>query len=111
MAAIIRTLVLKNQKDWDIKLAHAEFAYNQTPRSTTKCSPFEVVYGLKPLVPVELMPLVGARTISRDVEECAKEMRMFHEKIRAQIEKANHRYRERADRGRRKKIFQPGDLV
>lgn len=111
MAAILRTLVSKNQKDWDVKLAHAEFAYNRAPSSTTKSSPFEVVYGLNPLVPVELIPSSDARTISRDAEERAKEMKILHEKVRAQIVKANQRYQEKANRGRREKIFQPGDLV
>ncbi|KAI4313074.1 hypothetical protein MLD38_037849 [Melastoma candidum] len=111
MAAILRTLVSKNQKDWDIKLAHAEFAYNRAPSSTTKSSPFQVVYGLNPLVPVELMPASDMRSVSRDAEERVKEMRLLHEKTRAQIEKANQRYTERANRGRRVKIFQPGDLV
>ncbi|KAI4372828.1 hypothetical protein MLD38_011012 [Melastoma candidum] len=111
MAAILRTLVSKNQKDWDIKLAHAEFAYNRAPSSTTKSSPFQVVYGLNPLVPVELMPASDMRSVSRDAEERAKEMRLLHEKTRAQIEKANQRYTERANRGRRVKIFQPGDLL
>ncbi|KAI4320781.1 hypothetical protein MLD38_034226 [Melastoma candidum] len=81
MAAILRTLVSKNQKDWDMKLAHAEFAYNRAPSSTTKSSPFEVVYGLNPLVPVELMPMNKARSVSQDAEERAKEMRMLHEKV------------------------------
>ncbi|KAI4313089.1 hypothetical protein MLD38_037861 [Melastoma candidum] len=111
MAAILRTLVSKNQKDWDIKLAHAEFAYNRAPSSTTKSLPFQVVYGLNPLVPVKLMPASDMRSVSRDAEERAKEMRSLHEKIRAQIEKANQRYTERANRGRRMKIFQPGDFV
>ncbi|KAI4372857.1 hypothetical protein MLD38_011041 [Melastoma candidum] len=93
MAAILRTLVSKNQKDWNIKLAHAEFAYNQAPSSTTKSSPFQVVYRLNPLVPVELMPPSDMRSVSRDAEERAQEMRSLHEKIRAQIEKANQRKR------------------
>ncbi|KAI4340889.1 hypothetical protein MLD38_025683 [Melastoma candidum] len=111
MAAILRTLISKNQKDWDVKLAHAEFAYNRAPSSTTKCSPFEVVYGLNPIIPVDLMPLPSVKTVNRDAEECAKEMRMHHEKIRVQIVKANKRYEERANRGRREKIFQPEDLA
>ncbi|KAI4372833.1 hypothetical protein MLD38_011017 [Melastoma candidum] len=83
MAAILRTLVLKNQKDWDVKLAHVEFAYNRAPSSATKSSPFEVVYGLNPMIPFNLMPLPSVKTVSRDAEEHAKEMRLLHEKIRA----------------------------
>ncbi|KAI4340766.1 hypothetical protein MLD38_025573 [Melastoma candidum] len=98
MVAILRTLVSKNQKDWDVKLAHAEFAYNRAPSSTTKSSPFEVVYRLNPLVPVELMPMCKARSVSRVAEERAKEMRMLQEKVQVQIEKANKRYEERVNR-------------
>ncbi|KAI4380294.1 hypothetical protein MLD38_006500 [Melastoma candidum] len=93
------------------QLAHAEFAYNIARSSTTKSSPFEVVYGLNPLVPVDRTPLPSVKTFSRDAKKRYKEIKLFHEKIRAQIEKANLRYQERANRGRRAKIFQPGDLV
>ncbi|KAI4340888.1 hypothetical protein MLD38_025682 [Melastoma candidum] len=94
----------QNQKDWDVKLAHAEFAYNRAPSSTTKYSPFEVVYGLNPTIPVDLMPLPSVKTVNRDAEERAKEMRMLHENIRVQIVKANKRYEDRANRGRRENI-------
>ncbi|XP_057522562.1 uncharacterized protein LOC130802564 [Amaranthus tricolor] len=57
LGSLLRTLVSKSTKDWDVKLAHAEFAYNRTPSTTTKYSPFEVVYGSNPYVPIDLIAL------------------------------------------------------
>uniref|UniRef100_A0A2N9IVE3 CCHC-type domain-containing protein n=1 Tax=Fagus sylvatica TaxID=28930 RepID=A0A2N9IVE3_FAGSY len=37
--------------------AQAEFAYNRSPSQTTGHSPFEAVYGLNPIGPLELAPL------------------------------------------------------
>ncbi|KAI4387327.1 hypothetical protein MLD38_005168 [Melastoma candidum] len=83
MATILRTLVSKNHKYWDVKLAHAEFAYNRAPSSTTKSSPFEVVYGHNAIIHVDLMPLPSVKIVSRHAEERTMEMRLLHEKIRA----------------------------
>ncbi|XP_057543337.1 uncharacterized protein LOC130821563 [Amaranthus tricolor] len=55
LGSLLRTLVNKSTKDWDVKLGHAEFAYNRTPSATTKYSPFEVVYGVNPYVPIDLI--------------------------------------------------------
>ncbi|XP_021769518.1 uncharacterized protein LOC110733760, partial [Chenopodium quinoa] len=57
LGSLLRALVSKSTKDWDNKLAHAEFAYNRTPSATTKYSPFEVVYGVNPYVPIDLISL------------------------------------------------------
>ncbi|XP_021740095.1 uncharacterized protein LOC110706475 [Chenopodium quinoa] len=57
LGSLLRALVSKSTKDWDNKLAHAEFAYNRTPSATTKYSPFEVVYGVNPYVPIDLIAL------------------------------------------------------
>ena len=40
LTTLLRTLVNKSQRDWDVKLAHAEFAYNRTPSYATDHTPF-----------------------------------------------------------------------
>ena len=55
LRVILRTLVNKNTRDWDLKLCHAEFAYNRSPSYTTKYSPFECVYGVNPLMLITLI--------------------------------------------------------
>ena len=45
LGTLLRVLVKKNLKAWDLLPAHAEFAYNRSPNCTTKESPFKIVYG------------------------------------------------------------------
>ncbi|XP_057249339.1 uncharacterized protein LOC130590800 [Beta vulgaris subsp. vulgaris] len=56
LGTLLRGLVSKSTKDWDVKLSYAEFAYNRSPTYATRCSPFEVVYGVNPRVPIDLFP-------------------------------------------------------
>ena len=44
---ILRSLVYKNPKQWDLTLAQAEFAYNDTPNWSTGMSPFQIVNASK----------------------------------------------------------------
>ena len=73
---ILRTLVKKNTKDWDEKLAYAEFAYNRCPSLTTKYSLFECVYGFNPMTPTTLvcLPLQerGAWSAEKQVAEAQR---------------------------------------
>ncbi|GJR08219.1 gag-pol polyprotein [Tanacetum coccineum] len=40
---LLRTLVKKTMKDWDLKLSHAEFAFNRAPNYSTGKTPFEIL--------------------------------------------------------------------
>jgi hypothetical protein len=53
LQAILKT----NLKLWEEYLSHIEFAYNRSVHSTTKVSPFQVVYGFNPRAPIDLLPL------------------------------------------------------
>jgi len=46
----------KNFKEWDLKLSHAEFAYNRAPTYATFHSPFKACYVVSPLTPTDLLP-------------------------------------------------------
>lgn len=54
LGSILRTLISKILKDWDLKLCHAEFVYKRSPSYSTKHSPFECVYSEDPLLPLSL---------------------------------------------------------
>jgi len=43
LGTLLRTILEKNLKNWEVCLPHIEFAYNRTVHRTTSCSPFEVV--------------------------------------------------------------------
>jgi transposase InsO family protein len=53
LQAVLKT----NLKLWEECLPHIEFAYNRSVHSTTKVSPFRVVYGFNPCAPIDLLPL------------------------------------------------------
>ena len=61
-------MVSKSLSDWDVKLAHTEFAYNRAPSYTTSHSPFKVCYGLNALTPIDLIPILQESRVSFEVE-------------------------------------------
>ena len=58
LGTILRTFVSTNVREWDLRLCHAEFAYNRAPSRATKHTPLEFVYGTNPLLPVSLIDLI-----------------------------------------------------
>ena len=105
LGTLLRTMVNRHLRDWDLKLPHAEFAYNRVPSVTTRHSPFEVVYGLNPLTPIELTSLPIDLQVHKDAQEKVKAMKKFHESIRVQIKKANEAYKKKANKHRMPTLF------
>ena len=56
LGTMLRASIKKNIMEWEELLPHVEFAYNRTIHSATGISPFECVYGAKPLIPFDLIP-------------------------------------------------------
>jgi hypothetical protein len=108
---LLRSFVGKNIRQWDLLLAQAEFAYNRSPSQTTSHSPFEAVYGLNPIGPLEIAPLPVTKHFSGDAEEQAKEIKKLHEQIRGRILKKNEKYGKQANKHRKPIAFMEGDLV
>ena len=101
----LRSLVSKSLKDWDLKLPDAEFAFNRAPSYATEHFPFECVYGLNPLTPLDLLPLPSESNVSYEAEIRAKEMKKLHEHIRGHIDKDNIAYKARANKHRKQLEF------
>ena len=55
LESMIRCFIEENLEDWDELLAPLAFAYNTAVHAKTKCSPFEMVYGRKPRLPIDLI--------------------------------------------------------
>jgi len=83
LTTLLRGMMSKSLRDWDTKLSHAKFAYNQTPSYITFHSPFEVCYGLNPLTPLDLIPIRQEFKVSFEAKKRAKAIKKLHKKLRA----------------------------
>jgi hypothetical protein len=104
-------MINKNLKEWEDLLPHVEFAYNRVVHSTTQMCPFEVVYGFKPITPLDLLPLPLQEHANMDASKRAEYVKKIHLKTKQEIEKKSEYYAAKANKNRKKMIFQPGDLV
>jgi hypothetical protein len=92
-------------------LPHVEFAYNRAVHSTTELRPFEVVYGFKPITPLDLLPLPIHERVNMEASKRADFVRKIHEKTKELIEKKGKNNAARMNRKRKEMLFKPGDMV
>ncbi|CAL0313886.1 unnamed protein product [Lupinus luteus] len=112
LSTLLRTIIKKNLRSWEECLPHVEFAYNRATHSTTEFSPFEIVYGFKPLTPLDLLPIPNESVLKhRDGWAKAEYVQQLHEQVKIQIEKKNASYAKQANKGRKQMLFEPGDWV
>ena len=111
MGNLLRSFVGKNLRQWDLILAQIEFAYNNSTNQATGKCPFEVVYGMCPLSPLDLTPSPSTQQYSADAEQRANEIKKLHEQVRGRIEKQNSRYKTQRDKHHKLHTFKEGDLV
>jgi hypothetical protein len=78
---------------WEERLPHVEFAYNCSLHSTIKMFPFEIVYGLLPRAPIDLMPLPSSEKLNFDAKQCDELMLKMHETTKQNIKRMNAKYK------------------
>ena len=88
-----------------------EFVYNWASSRARGLSPFKVVYGTDPITPLDLTPRPLDQKPSVDVNQQVKEIQKLHKQVRGEIEQSNLSYSAYTNREKKKKMFQPGDLV
>ncbi|KAJ3684300.1 hypothetical protein LUZ61_013464 [Rhynchospora tenuis] len=102
---------------WPEYLSEVVWAYNTTPRSATKRSPYALVYGMEAVIPMEIVhPTL--RTISystqRNAERRIEEIEMIHE-LREEASARQTEYQRKMRKVFDKKVaprhYQPGDWV
>ncbi|WVZ51754.1 hypothetical protein U9M48_002866 [Paspalum notatum var. saurae] len=111
LSTMLRAVLKKNLKMWEECLPYVEFTYNRAVHSTTKVSPFQVVYGFNPRAPIDLLPLPTSERVHHDAKERADFILKLHKTTKDNIEKMNERYREAGNKGRKKINLELGDLV
>jgi hypothetical protein len=67
LSTMLRAILKENLRLWEECLPHIEFAYNKSIHSTTKLSPFIVLYSFNPRAPIDLLPLPSSEIVNLDV--------------------------------------------
>jgi hypothetical protein len=111
LSTMLRVVLKDNLRLWEECLPHIEFAYNHFIHSTTKLSPFMVVYGFNPRAPIDLLPLPTSEIVNLDATQCFEFILKLHETSKLQIEKMNEKYRIAASKGRKEVKLEPSDLL
>jgi transposase InsO family protein len=87
LSTMLRAVLKDNLRLWEECLPHIEFAYNRSIHSTTKLSPFMVVYGFNPRAPIDLLPLPPSEIVNLDATQRSEFIFKLHETTKLQIEK------------------------
>jgi hypothetical protein len=69
LSTMLWAVLKTNLKLWEECLPHIEFSYNRSIHSTTKVSPFQLVYGFNPRAPIDLLPLSPSETTCFDASQ------------------------------------------
>ncbi|KAK1619914.1 hypothetical protein QYE76_025431 [Lolium multiflorum] len=111
LSQLLRSMIKKNLKEWEECLPHVEFAYNRAVHSTTELCPFEVVYGFKPITPLDLLPLPIHERVNMEASKRADFVKKIHVKTKELIEKKGKSNAARKNKKRKEILFKPGDMV
>ena len=100
------------QDNWLDILPLAEFAYNNAKHTSTRMSPFFANYGLHPRCTLRITPASPGTEQNPSAEALAQKYREIHDQAKAQLERAQAKYKENYDvRHQQAPTFEPGDLV
>ena len=111
LSTLLRSIIKKNIKTWEDCLPHVEFAYNHAVHSATKMSPFEVVYGFNPIMPLDMLPLPQEQVMNRDGKAKAEYVKKLHQQAKENLERRTRQYTKPANQGKQRVTFDVGDWV
>ena len=95
----------------DLVLPTAEFAYNNAVNKSTGKSRFEVVHGVVPHLPIDLVSLPIDSRPTEFVETFTKHIHDVHDNVQQKIAQSNKNYKIAANVHHRKLEFNEGDYV
>lgn len=69
------------------------------------------MYGYNPRLPLDLLPSIPQEELSFEAKDRVETMKKLHEDVKKRIEKANESYKARANKFKKPREFNVGDLV
>ncbi|KAI9558361.1 pol polyprotein [Daphnia sinensis] len=118
LAAMLSMYVSTDQRDWDETLQYVCFAYNTARQESTGYSPFFLLYGREPKLPIDLElgadadPLLTEDGATLDyADRLLVELSTAREIEKIRMEEVKNKQKERHDSHHRDLSFQAGDLV
>ena len=105
------------KKDWKKYVSSLVYYYNCTPHETTKTSPFELLFGRKPKLPIDAV-FQNARQdtdVSESTQQYLEDLQMrickAHDVVKQVTEKSQVKQKAYYDRKTKKVTLSPGDKV
>ena len=118
LEAMLAKMVKENQRDWDIHIPKALFAYRTALHESSGYSPYRINFGRSPNLPVDIMlgrdlPSTeeGEKEIPEFVEEISRSLKEAYEDVRQKLDEAHKKNKEIYDKGVKGSILTIGDRV
>jgi hypothetical protein len=113
---MLATVVSENQLDWDRKLPFVTWAYNTSVHSTTGLSPFQVLHGWPPRLPMDSW-LIGGDDPAADgdpngfLQRTQRNLQTAFDSVHGRLRQAQIERNRQANEGARFEPYEPGQLV
>ena len=115
LCVMLSMYVHDNQSDWDLYLPFVQYAYRDTPHTSTGYSPFELLRTYRPNSLIDFkFPDVSLELLNsnpRGVESLKERIKTMHADVLKRLQAARERQAEYYDQGRRDVSFKLGDRV
>lgn len=112
LGEVLRNYTDQDQRNWDLWLPYAMFVYNSTPHSTTKMTPFKILYGYEPTLPSSIKCTPNpVYTYDDYVQELKARLQSSYAIARENILKSKQSSKLQYDKNAQEAYFKIGDLV
>ena len=108
---MIRAYVSPYQDDWDEHLVSCEFAFNDSEHASHRFTPFYLVHGRHPNVPLTMAVKADPDSNSESVKSYAARLRAERQRAREALKQAQDRMVRNENKHRREYTFAVGDSV
>ena len=116
LLGMLGTLEQDQKKDWTKYVNSLVYAYNCTPHETTRFSPYELLFGRKPSLPIDTMfekarDDIGNKTTEEYIQDLQERMSTTHEIVQQHTERSKDKQKTYYDRKSKEVNISVGDKV